>query len=225
MTVKPPNGVARDWINALVWMRENLPPSPSKPGEPGTVVASWWDYGYWITAIANKTSLADNGTWNWTQVQQIGLMFMSNETEALKILRKYNVTHVVVFTTFNTNGQIVMAGGDEGKWVWMARIPGLDEKVFGNYTLGLDYVDADGNKQPTFYPYGSDYTVANQKGQDTVLYKLMTYGREMTVKGYSNVELQYFEEAYFSQKTGSPTPAPGTSYIPLVCVYKVNYPP
>ncbi|MCS7119885.1 MAG: STT3 domain-containing protein [Nitrososphaerota archaeon] len=223
MVVKP-EGIARDWIDALAWMRENLPPSPSRPGEPGTVVASWWDYGYWITAIANKTSLADNGTWNWTQIEQIGLMFMSNETVALEILRKYNVTHVVVFTTFNTQGQMVMAGGDEGKWTWMAKIAGLNDTDFGNYTLGWDYIDADKNGRLTLYPYGSDYTVANIKGQDSVLYKMMTYGREMTIQGYSSIMLEYFEKAYFSQKPGSPNPAPGTSYVPLVCIYEVKYP-
>lgn len=237
------SSAARDWLDALTWIRENLPPSPSKPGEPvyyngelvnGTVVASWWDYGYWITAIANRTSLADNGSWNMTQIQQIGLMFMSNETEAVKILRKFNVTHVVVFVTFTVSSSssgynypvFVSLGGDNAKWQWMAKIPGLNDADFGNLTgyLGYDWhdlnrdgsaFDSSGNPQ-----YGEIF--ANSRGQNTTLYKLMRYGAEMTTWAYSSITLQYFEEAYFSRDKGSAYS--GTGYIPLVCVYKVKYP-
>jgi len=215
-----PAGTTRDWLNALTWIRLNTPPSPKRPGEAGTVVASWWDYGYWITTIANRSSLADNGTWNSTQIKQIGLMFMSNEEEAIKILKKFNATHVIVFTTFDTQGGLIMAGGDEGKWQWMARIPGLDAATFGNYTLGWDWVDLNENGRRD-----RGEIMPNEKGQNTTLYKLMTYGREMTIFGYSSIQLKYFEKAYFSQEYGSLRPAPGTQYIPLVCVYKVNYPP
>jgi hypothetical protein len=52
----------------------------------------------------------------------------------------------------------------------------------------------------------------------------MSYGRDMTMRTYSSITLQYFEEAYFSQKHGSPSAAKGTSYVPLVCVYEVKYP-
>jgi len=223
MSVEPAGGAARDWVDTLIWMRENLPPSPSKPGEPGTVVASWWDYGYWITAIANRTTLADNGTWNSTQIKQIGKMFMSNETEALDILRRYDVTHVVVFTTLYRDQYgrwgAGMAGGDEGKWEWMARIPGLDHRSFGNYTLALDWKDTNGDGRAD-----DAELIENSKGANTVLHKLMAYARETTVQGYATTQLEHFERAHFSQKAGSPSPAPGTSYAALVCVYKVNYP-
>jgi len=214
-----PTDITRDWLNALAWIRLNTPPSPSRPGESGTVVASWWDYGYWITTIANRSSLADNGTWNSTQIKQIGLMFMSNEEEAIKILKRFNVTHVVVFTTFDTQGRIIMMGGDEGKWQWMARIPGLDDKAFGNYTLGWDWIDLNNNGRPD-----RGEIRPNEKGQNTTIYKLMTYGRETALQGYSSVQLKYFEKTYFSQEYGSLRPAPGTQYVALVCVYKVNYP-
>jgi len=216
MSAKPSSTV-RDWIDTLIWMREN---------DEVKIVASWWDYGYWITAIANKTSLADNATFNRTQIQQIGKMFMSNETEAIQILKKYDVTHVLVFTTFDTRGRLAMAGGDEGKWEWMAKIPGPelvgDYKSFGNYTLGIDWIDRNNNDRVE-----ENELVTNSKGQNTVLYKLMTYGREMTIQGASTIQLEHFKEAYFSREHGSPDrmpePAPGTSYIPLVCVYKVIY--
>jgi hypothetical protein len=39
------------WGPALVWIRENTPINSS--------VVSWWDYGYWEEAIANRTAVAD----------------------------------------------------------------------------------------------------------------------------------------------------------------------
>ncbi len=188
-----PVGPVPDWIDVLNWMRVNL--------NSTDVVASWWDYGYWITIIANKTTLADNGTANTTQIATIGRMFLSNETEAIKILGDYDSTYVVVFTTFDTSGNDV-GWADEGKWAWMARIGGLDETEYGE-------TDDQGRWQ------------WNDKGQATVLYKLMQYGKEVTLQGYSSILLEHFEEAYFSQDPASPRNYGGA--VPLVCVYKINY--
>jgi len=118
-----------DWQEALTWMRESLPSD--------AVVVSWWDYGYWISVGANKSTLADNGTMNTTQIAQIGRMFMSNETEALAILKNYNATHVVVFTTIGLSlrlGQAILYG-DEVKWYWMAEIAGLNSTELGDKTI------------------------------------------------------------------------------------------
>jgi len=109
-----------DWQEALGWMRESLPSD--------AVVASWWDYGYWISVGANKSTLADNGTLNTTQIAQIGRMFMSNETQALAILKNFKATHVVVFTTIGLSllARQTILYGDEVKWTWMAEIAGLN---------------------------------------------------------------------------------------------------
>ena len=184
-----PEEVVTDWIDALLWMKENLPPSPP------TVVASWWDYGYWITIIANRTSLADNATLNSTQIRQIALMFLSNETEALKILRKYDVTHVVVFVVFDTKAQDV-GYGDEGKWRWMARIAGLNETKYWD-SEKKDWTDL---------------------GKETVIYKLMAYGKDVRLDRYPTVELKHFKLVYHSR--GPPIRG---LYYALVCVYEVQY--
>jgi len=118
-------------------MRENLPLSSSKPGESGTVVASWWDYVYWITVLANKTTLADNATSNSTRIAQISRAFHVERNRGHHILRRYNVTRIVVYITFfnvpeeriNVGGNVrpndaYEYGGDTGKWIWMALISG-----------------------------------------------------------------------------------------------------
>ncbi len=203
-----PDDTVLDWINTLGWMRENLPST--------AVVASWWDYGYWITTLGNKTSLADNATWNLTQIENIGLMFMSNETEAIRVIEKfnrdahllgfdYNVSHVLVFTTFDLNGNDVMFG-DEGKWRWMARIaarryPEINEAdftVFNNETRSWEWTDL---------------------GKRTVIYKLMTYGKSQRVPSVPPPTLEHFELAYWSKES----PIQGQIYA-LVAIYEVKYP-
>jgi len=212
-----PAGTVPDWIDTLAWMRENLPST--------AVVASWWDYGYWIAVWGNRTSLADNGTWNITQIQNVGLMFMSNEAGAIEILENWNqdarsygfqsnVSHVLVFTTFDRNGNDAMVG-DEGKWRWMARIPGLDDESFGNFSLGTDWVDKNGDNQ--WSGQEQEELVANAKGKNSTIYKLMTYGKETKLERPQSVSLEHFDLTYFSQ--GSPV---GGIY-PLVCIYEIKY--
>jgi len=108
---------------------------------------------------------------------------------------------------------------DEGKWRWMARIGLLDDNSFGNLTLGIDWVDKNEDNQRQ-----QDELVPNEKGNSTVIYKLMQYGRDVILQGYSTIELEHFvgpTEGYFSQKTGSVRQYGNA--IPLVCVYKIKY--
>ena len=210
LPLKPGEPVS-DWLDALNWMRVNL--------ESDDVVAAWWDYGYWITAIANKTTLADNGTGNTTQIGLIGKMLMSNETEAIKFLKEYDVDYVVVYQTFRDDGSDAVYG-DEGKWRWMARIPGLNDTQYGTYGLGLDWTDTNEDGQ-----VGSAEVTVNEMGNSTVLYKLMHYARDMVLNYGSNIQLEHFEEAYFSQKIGAAPQFQDSQgyFMPMVCVYKVVY--
>lgn len=105
-----PGGTLHDWEESMTWIRTNLP--------PGTVVVSWWDYGYWITPIGNATTINDNGTINQTRIGATGMAFMqTDELESAKILRNLQADYVLVFFTMFTQ-----LGGDEGKWPWMLRI-------------------------------------------------------------------------------------------------------
>ncbi|MFN7105656.1 MAG: STT3 domain-containing protein, partial [Pyrobaculum sp.] len=72
--------VSDDFLDALMWLKTRLPPY-----EP---VASWWDYGYWISVVGNKTSLADNSTINATQIGKIGLAMMASPEIGTTIFSK-----------------------------------------------------------------------------------------------------------------------------------------
>lgn len=106
-----PGGQFHDWEEALTWTETNLP--------GGTVIVSWWDYGYWITAIGNVTSVNDNATSNSTRIGLTGMAFgQSNEIYSAEIFRKLHADYVLVYFGFLYNP----LGGDEGKWPWMLRI-------------------------------------------------------------------------------------------------------
>lgn len=53
-----------DFREAYYWLRQNTPEDAK--------VMSWWDYGYQITAMANRTILVDNNTWNNTHISRVG---------------------------------------------------------------------------------------------------------------------------------------------------------
>ena len=104
-------GTYTDWLQGMSWLNNQAP--------PGAVVVAWWDYGYYITVVGNRTSVDDNGTGNSTQIAWVGLAFMeTNETATLQIFRRFHADYALVFFGMMQAG----IGGDEGKWIWMARI-------------------------------------------------------------------------------------------------------
>lgn len=55
-----------------------------------------WDYGYQTTAMANRTVLVDNNTWNNTHIATVGRAMASPEKQAWEIFRSLDCTHVLV---------------------------------------------------------------------------------------------------------------------------------
>ncbi|MEE8238832.1 MAG: STT3 domain-containing protein [Nitrososphaerales archaeon] len=117
-------GERSDWFEALAWMRANTPPD--------AVIAAWWDYGYWITVMGNRTSVADNATINSTRIAALGRMFMSPEDEGVEALRSLKANYVLVFVVGQKVDQgqgeifVLGGGGDESKKQWFIRIGGLN---------------------------------------------------------------------------------------------------
>jgi dolichyl-diphosphooligosaccharide--protein glycosyltransferase len=118
-----------DWINALEWISKDTPKN--------AVIAAWWDYGYWITTMGNRTSLADNATINQTRIETLARMFMSDEDQGIKIAKDLKADYILVYvvgqrfsgvngTSFYTLGN----GGDESKKQWFLRIGGFNEQNY-----------------------------------------------------------------------------------------------
>lgn len=101
-----------DFREAYAWLRHNT--------KETDVVASWWDYGYQTTAMANRTVVVDNNTWNTTHIATVGRAMSSPEKKAWQIYRSLDVEYV--FVVFG--GLIGYPSDDINKFLWMVRIGG-----------------------------------------------------------------------------------------------------
>jgi len=90
------------WLSAINWIRQNTPTN--------SVIFSWWDYGYWIEVIGNRTVIDENNTLNGTQIKLMAEMFLNNESFAANVLEKYyhlypygspNYTRPVYFVAYD----------------------------------------------------------------------------------------------------------------------------
>jgi dolichyl-diphosphooligosaccharide--protein glycosyltransferase len=67
-----------DWPDAMQWVRENTPKD--------AVIAAWWDYGYWISTLGERKTLADNATLIDWQIRKIASTLFSTPDNAWRIL-------------------------------------------------------------------------------------------------------------------------------------------
>lgn len=99
-----------DFREAYYWMKQNTPKDAK--------IMSWWDYGYQITGMSNRTVLVDNNTWNNTHIATVGRAMASPEEDAIKISRSLDANYVLVIF----GGMANYSGDDISKFLWMVRI-------------------------------------------------------------------------------------------------------
>ncbi|XP_008329769.1 dolichyl-diphosphooligosaccharide--protein glycosyltransferase subunit STT3B-like [Cynoglossus semilaevis] len=99
-----------DFREAYYWLRQNT--------DEHARVMSWWDYGYQIAGMANRTTLVDNNTWNNSHIALVGKAMSSNESAAYEIMRALDVDYVLIIF----GGVIGYSGDDINKFLWMVRI-------------------------------------------------------------------------------------------------------
>jgi len=137
-------------------------------------VMSWWDYGYQITGIANRTTIADGNTWNHEHIATLGRALTSPLKDAHRIVR-----HLADYVLIWTGG----GGDDLAKSPHMARI---GNSVFNDICPG----------DPTCSMFGFD-----QSGHPTpmmeasLLYVLHSHKQRPGVIADSN----RFEEVFISK--------------------------
>lgn len=97
------------WPLALSYVRDNTP--------PGSVIVAWWDYGYWIGVLANRTSVVDGSTINGTQIELVADALTATVGQSgayLRMLRlPANETYVMVYDVFlgiydNSTGSVTI---------------------------------------------------------------------------------------------------------------------
>ena len=143
------SGQATDWQTAMTYIRNVLPDD--------AIIASWWDYGYWINSATGKNTIVDNATFNSTQIAKIGYALMAlNLTESLRTFKSWNTTHVLIYFGHRYSN----FGGDEGKWPWMVRI--AEDRLGSAVIDDATYLGTNDATQEAFY--------------SSTLFKLMVYG-------------------------------------------------
>ncbi|GKV11691.1 hypothetical protein SLEP1_g22921 [Rubroshorea leprosula] len=101
-----------DFREAYAWLSHNT--------DVDHKVASWWDYGYQTTAMANRTVIVDNNTWNNTHIATVGTAMSSPEKAAWEIFNSLDVKYVLVVF----GGLVGYPSDDINKFLWMVRIGG-----------------------------------------------------------------------------------------------------
>jgi len=171
------NITTNDWGDALEWIKGNT--------EHDAVIAAWWDYGYWITAIADRTTLIDNATINQTQIKKVAKIFLSTPDDAWKQLTDMEVDYVLVYIAAQKLSNDIYSpfyalggGGDEDKKYWLLRIAEmpLQEYLYSDNTTGTEkfWNSTLLGKMIPFTPLGyldlSEYSQAEDYQSGYVLY-------------------------------------------------------
>lgn len=178
-----------DFREAYYWLRMNT--------DEDAKVAAWWDYGYQIGGMADRTTLVDNNTWNNTHIAIVGKAMSSPEWKSYEIFKQHDVDYVLVIF----GGLLGFSGDDINKFLWMIRISeGIwpDEiKERDYFTANNEYrVDSQASKtmkESLLYKMSyKDYPeVFNGQGQDKV--------RGQTILSSDVEPLDYFEEVFTSE--------------------------
>lgn len=179
-----------DYREGYYWLRQNTPEDAK--------IMSWWDYGYQISGMGNRTVIVDNNTWNNSHIATVGKAMNSPEHISYKIARKLDVDYVLIVF----GGAIGYSSDDINKFLWMVRIS--------------NSVDKSVNEKDYLNDYGG-YTVDESAGKamkDSLMYKMSYYRfgeadgpgqeavdrvRQTAIPNVSSIKLHYFEEAFTSE--------------------------
>ena len=106
-----------DWKETLGWIKTNTPQD--------SVIASWWDYGYWITTMSERTTLVDNATISTSQIQKVAKILLSSPDDAWKLLQETGSDYVLVFVAGkkldiqDERSLYVLGGGGSISWYFV----------------------------------------------------------------------------------------------------------
>jgi dolichyl-diphosphooligosaccharide--protein glycosyltransferase len=211
-TSNPPTN---DWLETLEWIKLNTPEN--------AVIASWWDYGYWIQTVAERASLADNSTTNDHIIQNIARMLLSTPDDSWNMLQKMDADYVLVFVSaqkINDDSELYVlgGGGDESKVIWFARIAEFPAEKYlkSDGLTGTNYF----NEQTmlgTMIPFTTAVYYNPNTQENSAIYKPGFV--EIVIKNieYDSendpLKLVYASPSFMNEKAG---------HMNIVLVYEIN---
>ncbi|MDC0203794.1 hypothetical protein OAJ88_01950 [Candidatus Nitrosopelagicus sp.] len=78
-----------DWKDATLWLKQNTPED--------AVIAAWWDYGYWITTLSDRTTLVDNATVIDWQIKKMAYVLTTTPDNSWHILNSDTTTDITQY--------------------------------------------------------------------------------------------------------------------------------
>ena len=73
-----------DWSEAMNWLKNNT--------SEDAIIASWWDYGYWIQTLGERTTIVDNSTLIDWQIKKMAYSLITTPENSWRILSSDNDT-------------------------------------------------------------------------------------------------------------------------------------
>ncbi len=70
-----------DWPDAMNWLKNNT--------SEDAIIASWWDYGYWITTLSDRTTIVDNATVIDWQIKKMAYSLITTPENSWHILNSH----------------------------------------------------------------------------------------------------------------------------------------
>ena len=129
-----------DWADSMQWLRENTPKD--------AVIASWWDYGYWISTLGERKTLADNATLLDWQIRKIAAVYMTTPEDAWQILTSDAKTDVSsYYVTLPTDINHETRHSDD---VYGLKQEKLDAFKYWKETISVGCAGLEGNKAGLF---------------------------------------------------------------------------
>ncbi|OEU16208.1 putative oligosaccharyl transferase [Fragilariopsis cylindrus CCMP1102] len=158
--------VVDDYREAYFWLRDKTP-------EDARIMA-WWDYGYQITGIGNRTTIADGNTWNHEHIALLGRILTGPEKDAHRIAR-----HLADYVLVWAGG-----GGDD-----LAKSPHL-KRIANSVYRGLC-------SEPTCRDFSMRRGgIPSEQLSDSLLYKLHSNGIVSGVQADPNRWKEVFRSKY-----------------------------
>jgi len=146
---------SNDWRDAMLWMKENT--------SEDAVIASWWDYGYWITTISERATLVDNATLIDWQIKKVGYTLITNPENAWNIL---SADYTKDISAYLGNDNVLAFGGQlesEFNQDYLEKYGVPCEQIFKNEAQNLNVNEQSCN--PVTKGMDADYLLINLAGE------------------------------------------------------------
>jgi len=213
-TSNPPTN---DWLDALEWIKLNTPEN--------SVIASWWDYGYWITTMSERTTFIDNSTLIDSRIKHMAKILLGTPNDSWNMLKEMNADYVLVFLSaqkinddLENKLYVLGGGGDEAKVFWFAQIAELPYAKYlqSDGFTGTNYFNEQtllGKMIPFttavyYHPDTQENSAIYKPGFIELVHKNIKYDSDN-----DPLKLVYASPSFMNEKVG---------HMTIVLVYEIN---